>query len=129
MKLTKKGEKHFIDGGVSYMNPVTKAIRTCYNLGATEVHVDTVLAIGDLFPLPSWIGRTTPFVLGKTLFGVLSNFFLRDLQHARTAFPRAVIRSFVPSKNLPGYYIGFSKAKEMFKIGFEDGKKIIQENE
>ena len=111
------------------MNPVTKAIRTCYNLGATEVHVDTVLAIGDLFPLPSWIGRTTPFVLGKTIFGVLSNFFLRDLQHARTAFPRAIIRSFVPSKNLPGYYIRFSKAKEMFKIGFEDGTKIIQENE
>jgi predicted acylesterase/phospholipase RssA len=71
------GSKHFIDGGVSYMNPVSKAIRACYQLGAKEVHVDVVMAIGDVVEIPSWIGRTTPFVLGKTLFGVLSNFFLR----------------------------------------------------
>jgi hypothetical protein len=48
------------------------------------------------------------------------------LQHARTAFPKAEIREFIPSKSLPGYYIGYSSAKEMFGIGFEDGKKIIQ---
>jgi hypothetical protein len=59
------------------MNPVSKAIRACYQLGAKEVHVDVVMAIGDVVAIPGWIGRTTPFVLGKTLFGVLSNFFLR----------------------------------------------------
>lgn len=85
-----KRKNYYTDAGVSSMAPISTAIRKCYDLGYDEVHVDVILSIGDLQLtgwLPTW--KITPFVLGRSVFGTLANYFIKDLQAARLAFPRA----------------------------------------
>lgn len=121
----KIADEHFIDGGVSYLTPISSAIRACKILGATSVHVDSVLAVADT-DLPDLIrGRTTAYVLAKTIFHVMTGWFGKDIENARHSFPDAKIREFKPLKNLPGNYIGYDKQKELFDLGVADGKRII----
>lgn len=123
----KIGEEHFIDGSVSYTTPLSSVIRACKRLGATHVHVDSILSMADSSLEDPVRGRTTLFVLLRTLFNIVTGWFHRDIVHARTSFPNAIIREFKPKKPLPGTYFGFDKAKELFNLGVKDGSEIIQE--
>jgi hypothetical protein len=117
-----------IDGGVTYMTPVSSAIQRCKSLGAKEISVDVVLAIGDV-NLPGFLDKfkITPFVLFKTALGVVNNFLIGDIQNAKVAFPDVKIRVIKPSKWLPGWFLGFDHTKEMYDIGYADALKAIQQ--
>jgi NTE family protein len=121
----KIGDDHYTDGGVSYTSPITSAIRACKKLGATKVYVDSVVPVSDSHVPESMVGKTTPYILAKTLFHILSSFFQKDIENARHSFPDAIIREFKPLKPLPGNPIGYENAQELFQLGYQDGKRII----
>jgi len=119
-------KEHFIDGSISYTTPLTSIVRACKDLGATNIVIDSVLSVSDS-TIPDLIrGRTTPFVLLKCLLNIMSTWFHRDAVHVRTAFPNTKIREFKPLKTLPGTMFGYDKAEELFNIGREDGRRVIQ---
>lgn len=117
--VNKDGEA-YVDGGATYMTPITSSIRECMAIG-DEVHVDVVLAIADaLKPSPDIGKKTTPFVFVRTLSGILANILMKDIQNAREAYPNAKLRIIYPKNWLPGYFLGFDHSKEMLKIGYQD---------
>eukprot|EP00761_Pharyngomonas_kirbyi_P011414 gb/GECH01011439.1/.p1 GENE.gb/GECH01011439.1/~~gb/GECH01011439.1/.p1 ORF type:complete len:314 (+),score=78.89 gb/GECH01011439.1/:1-942(+) len=120
-----KGSNAYVDGGVTYMTPVSSAIQECQKHG-DEVTVDVILAIGDtLEPAPNDHLLTTPFVLMRSLFKVVADIFVKDIESARQAFPEAKIRVVAPSKWLPGWFLGFGHSNEMIKIGYRDALHVI----
>jgi predicted acylesterase/phospholipase RssA len=124
------GEVHsYVDGGVHYMTPIKNALKKCEELGATEMYVDVILAIGDV-NYPGFLENLlmTPFVLLKTMFGLVNNIFIKDIENARHAFPHAKIRVIKPSKWLPGWFLGFGHTKEMIELGYLEAAKAIREN-
>lgn len=110
------------------MTPVSSAIRNCKALGAKEISVDVVLAIGDV-SMPGFLNNSmiTPSVLLKSVFTIANNILVGDIQTAKLQFPDAKIRVIKPSKWLPGYFLGFNYGAEMVKIGIEDAKNAIRQ--
>ena len=130
--LTKNGkESLYVDGGAKYMTPVSDTIAECFRkTNASRVEVDVILAIGDLqFGSHDIFNKvqTTPFILLRTLFGVVDDIFTKDIENAQNAFGnRATIRVFKPSKWLPGYFLGFTDAAEMIQQGYQDAANVIK---
>lgn len=123
--VVNKGGETYVDGGATYMTPITASIRECLAI-ADEVHVDVVLAIAEAVnPDPDIGKKTTPFILGRTLMGVISNILMKDIQNARQAFPNAKLRIIYPRSWLPGYFLGFDHSEEMIKIGYQDALNSI----
>lgn len=77
-----------VDGGLTFMAPVSSAIRKCKELGAKEITVDVILAIADA-AIPRAIDKmsTTPFILLKTMFCYLNGILVGDIQIAKHSFP------------------------------------------
>jgi len=126
----KIGEDYFVDGGVEYMDAISDSIRLCYqkyNTSDLDVKVDVVLAISDVaFPKLLEKILTTPFVLMHSIFTMLNNILIADIQNAQIAFPNARIRVFKPSTWLPGWFLGFEHSAEMIQLGFSDTEKILR---
>ena len=123
------GKPHdYVDGGVMYMTPIKNALKKCEELGATEMYIDVILAVGDT-NYPGFLENLlmTPFVLLKTTFGLVNNIFVKDIQNARHAFPHAKIRVIKPAKWLPGWFLGFGHTKEMIEIGYQEGLKAVRD--
>jgi len=96
----KIGKEHYIEGGISYTTPITKVIRACKDMGATEISVDSITSFPDS-DLPNVIkGGKTYEVLAKVALHVLSGWFHRDIDHSRISFPDAKIRAFFPKKRI-----------------------------
>uniref|UniRef100_A0A7S1PFH2 PNPLA domain-containing protein n=1 Tax=Percolomonas cosmopolitus TaxID=63605 RepID=A0A7S1PFH2_9EUKA len=130
-ETVKIGDDVYVDGGMTYMTPVTSAIQRCIRLHETtdvKVLVDVILAVGDAH-MPGSLSKynSTPFVLLKSLFGIIQNIFVGDIQNARLAFPQAQFRVIMPSKWLPGWFLGFTHAEEMIQMGYADGKAALNQ--
>lgn len=110
------------------MTPIKSALKVCELHNATEIYIDVILALGDT-EYPGFLERllTTPFILLKTMFGLVNNVFVKDVENARIAFPHAKIRIVKPSRWLPGWFLGFGHSKEMIEIGYKDAERAIQE--
>jgi len=118
----------YVDGGAWSMTPIKSALKVCEEKNATEIYVDVILALGDT-EYPGFLDRLlmTPFILLKTLFGLVNNVFVKDIENARIAFPNAKIRVIKPTQWLPGWFLGFGHTKEMMEIGYKDALRAINE--
>ncbi|KAL0479224.1 hypothetical protein AKO1_008060 [Acrasis kona] len=126
--------ENYVDGGIEYMTPVSDAIALCmakYNrmgINKVKVSVDVILAVADL-SIPKYLSKLliTPFVLVRSFLNVIKNIFVEDVQTARMSFPNAEIRVIKPLEWLPGYFLGFDRARELLDWGYADAKRVLNE--
>jgi len=95
----KIGKSDFVDGGATYMTPVSSAIEKCHQIMPNaSVHIDVILAFGDTEYPAALEYSTTPFIMLRTAFIVVNNIFIKDIQNAKIAYPNATIRVVKPLK-------------------------------
>lgn len=120
----------YVDGGANYMTPVSSAIERCKHLMPNaQINIDVVLAFGDT-QYPALLDiMTTPFVFTRTIWDVVNNIFVKDIQTARLAYPDAKIRVVKPTKFLPSIGLFFDKCQEMIDMGYQDAVHIIEQSQ
>lgn len=121
----------YVDGGVEYMDAISDSVRLCYekyNTTDVKVKLDVVLAISD-FGYPGILDRlvTTPFILMHSMFTILNNIMIADIQNARIAFPKTEVRVFKPTKWPPGWFLGFNHASDLIQLGYSDASSVLKQ--
>jgi len=114
-----KGGEGYVDGGLTYLTPVTDAITKCKTI-SNNVTIDVILAIG-LTLQPHDVSKIKTYeVLFRSFEEVIRNIFEKDILNAHEAYPDVKIRLIQPSKWLPGWFLGFEYSEEMIQIGYKD---------
>eukprot|EP01133_Synstelium_polycarpum_P013666 gene13666-16094_t len=109
----------YVDGGATYMTPITDTARLCYDTGATEVILDAIID-GSMNKFDNVTGlKTIPLLLRSGAI-VSTNIFAKDVETTFQAFPDVKINVFTPSQPLPGNALDFLYCAEMIPIGYKD---------
>jgi len=114
-----KGGEGYVDGGLTYLTPVTDAITKCKTI-SSNVTIDVILAIGLTLKEHDVSKIKTYDVLFRSFEEVIRNIFEKDILNAHEAYPDVKIRLVQPSKWLPGWFLGFDHSSEMIQIGYTD---------
>ena len=113
------------------MSSISDAVKDCFDKYKSfdiEVRVDVILAISDV-AYPGLLDKimTTPLVLFHSIYTMLNNILIADIQNAEISFPQAKIRTFKPSTWLPGYFLGFGDSDKMIQQGYNDAKALLNQ--
>eukprot|EP01133_Synstelium_polycarpum_P014981 gene14981-17716_t len=113
----------FVDGGTTYMTPITDTARLCYDTGATDVIIDAVLGVGHANQFDNVTKLTTIPLLMRSASIVTNNWNVKDIETVFQAFPNVTLQVYIPSVKLPGEFLFFQYTAEMIKIGISDATK------
>ncbi|GAM19448.1 hypothetical protein SAMD00019534_026230, partial [Acytostelium subglobosum LB1] len=110
----------YMDGGATYMTPVTDTARLCNDTGAETILIDVILGVGKPETFDNVTNWKTPSLMLRTASIVEHNIFLKDIETAFQAYPSIKINLYYPSQRLPGDFLGFQYSKEMIAMGIKD---------
>ncbi|GAM17839.1 hypothetical protein SAMD00019534_010140, partial [Acytostelium subglobosum LB1] len=109
----------YMDGGATYLTPVTDTAELCAQTGAEKTIIDAVI-IGKPDSTVNVTTWKTPALLMRSADIVMTNIFMKDIETAFQAYPNIIINLYYPSQPLPGDFLGFQYSKEMISIGIKD---------
>ncbi|EGG24333.1 patatin family protein [Cavenderia fasciculata] len=111
----------FVDGGVTYMTPISDTARLCQETGAEKIIID-VIVIGNPTLQEDCSNYTSLPILMRSASIVQHNIAMKDIETVFQAFDNVQVNLFYPSQSLPGYFLGFEYSKIMVSIGYKDGQ-------
>ncbi|KYQ92003.1 patatin family protein [Tieghemostelium lacteum] len=116
----------YVDGGETYMTPITDTARLCADTGADQIVIDIILGVGNPEASMNVSSESTIPLLLRSWTIVTHNIFMKDIETAKQAFPSATFNLFYPTQKLPGTFLDFDHSAVLLKYGYEDAVAELQ---